>query len=298
MRKDVINFEYFTADNCPEVTVAIGKRVFDVKDVRRAPKQLTFEMLGVVNRILKKKPHWTFKAEFEYAHSISLSNMGDYVTIYNLDVYDGDERLGYVRWGRQNGWGKEGFEFDNFRLNKARSRNRSCFSTKPNVVANRVVKMFYSKTPSELIAEAAEKTRSAVSGVSSANGWEYRRKWDHLKDELERYVIENWGTLQSQLGTVAASIDLPAIREEAAQAREMEHMHQHNAGWVVLAQSNGRYIVRARQEVETYTDSTLPDRLRMGLGLLKMVEENKMIAGVGVRATGNTFFVCKEPTNG
>lgn len=298
MRKDVINYEYFTADNCPEVTVEIRKTVFDTKDVRRTPKRLTFEMLDVVNRILKKKPHWTFKAEFESAYSIRRSDVSDYVIIHNLDVYDGDERLGYVRWGRQNGWGKEGYEFDNFRLNSARSRNRASFSTKPNVVANRVVKMFYSKTPSELAAEAAEKTSSAVSGVSSSNGWEYRRKWDHLKDELERYVIENWCTLQSQLGTVAASIDLPAIREEAAQAREMEQLYRHNAGWVVLAQPNGRYIVRVREEVETYTDSTLPDRLRMGLGLLKMVDENKMIAGVGVRAKDNTFFVCKEPTNG
>lgn len=64
---------------------------------------------------------------------------------------------------------------------------------------------------------------------------------------------------------------------------------------VVLA--DGKYIVKIRDNVQLYDDATLPVELRGKLGMLKLVEREQMVTGIGCRATDEIFVLILESEN-
>lgn len=58
---------------------------------------------------------------------------------------------------------------------------------------------------------------------------------------------------------------------------------------VVLA--DGKYIVKIRDNVQLYDDTTFPVELRAKLGMLKLVEREQMVTGIGCRATDEIFVL-------
>lgn len=306
MRKDVIANTYHKVAGLPFVEVEFAKETYNTATLRgtiepNADLDTVFaiapQLIPLVNRILKKKPHWSFKAVVDSYYALRKDH-NDKFSIPALRVFDGDEELGFIRWARQNGWGKEGFEYDNFRLNSARARNRASFSTKENVVATRVVKMFYSKTPLEVMEEAVKKATNAVGSARSKHFYAVQNAYRDIQTDVYEYIANNWETMQPLIGGRAKNIDLPALIQAKNDAK---YLSAAKNTWVVVAQSNGRYIARHDPDVtgtlQTFTDADLPPRLRMGLGLLKMVEDGEMIPGIGVRAEHDTFFIAEEGTN-
>jgi len=52
-----------------------------------------------------------------------------------------------------------------------------------------------------------------------------------------------------------------------------------------------KYIVKTIDNVQSYDDNTLPEEYRGKLGMLKLVEDEQCISGVGCRADANTFLI-------
>jgi len=44
-------------------------------------------------------------------------------------------------------------------------------------------------------------------------------------------------------------------------------------------------------EVKIFTSEQLPDSIRRGVGMLKLVEDSQIIEGVGLKVNANTFFI-------
>ena len=248
----------------------------------------------MIRLIQKKRPHWAFKNTVEYVWKFIPTPPVSYKYVDTVQVYDGDDRLGWIGWGQKNGWGNRVYQFDNFRLRAKRSRGSANYSSKVETAASRVVKTFHSKTPKELMDNAMEISRNAVWDATNDKRSEYHRAYGRIAGNIEKFVISNWQHIQPELGDVANGMDLPELMASANRAAALNDLKAKGHGWVILAQTNGRYITKRDDIINTYTDADLPDRMRMGLGLLKMVEDNTAIDGIGVRGKDNVFFVADE----
>lgn len=69
----------------------------------------------------------------------------------------------------------------------------------------------------------------------------------------------------------------------------MDDFDKRNIALVVLA--DGKYIVKIRDNVQLYDDVTLPVDLRGKLGMLKLVENEAMVTGIGCRVNDETFVL-------
>lgn len=245
------------------------------------------DMKLVLDRLLKERPTWRYKSTTQF--------YGRPGNVTSLDIYDGDEVLGKL-W-MEHHWrdGSVRYNFDNFRLVKARQRNGVSYTTKPDVAAKRIVKAFHLKTPKERAAEAYSDVRKAVGQVVNDANWPARRGRTAIEKELFAYAERNWETLKHHLGADAAKIDLPALFAADREAHGLSVALDQSLGVTVRIESNGAYMVSRSENstyhVETLTDATLTDHLRGALGLLKLVQDGAHIDGVGLRVRANLYFV-------
>lgn len=242
----------------------------------------------ILDRLTKERPTWRFKT----AQRFHTSNTICWAT--NFDIFDGDEALGNLWMDHHWRDGTPRFYFNNFRLEKARQRNGGNFSTKPDVAAKRILKAFHLKTPKERAAEAFATARSAVQKLHADTAWPVRRAKASLEADLLNYAARNWETIKESLPS-AKSIDLPALIEAHAESSRLAGAIDQNQFRTVRIEANGTYLVSRPMndtyEVQTYNDAALPDDLRGALGLLKLVENNGHIDGVGVRVNASLYFV-------
>lgn len=249
---------------------------------------LHYAMPAVLDRLLKERPTWRYKSTQHFYNNTTCH-------VRDLDIYDGDERLG--RLWIEHHWRDSSvrYNFDNFRLQKARQRSSVSYTTKPDVAAKRIVKAFHLKTPKERAAEAFSDVRKAVSQVVSDANWPYRRGKNVIEKELFAYATRNWETIAPHLGPDAAKVDLPALYEADREASVLSTAFESALGVMVRIESNGAYTVSRKDndtyDVQTLTDAMLPEHVRGSLGLLKLVQDGAHIDGVGLRVRANLYFV-------
>jgi hypothetical protein len=88
-------------------------------------------------------------------------------------------------------------------------------------------------------------------------------------------------------GHEKSKVDMQTI-EEAQKAFDSKYKH----ALIVLA--DGKYIVKVLDNVQLYDDTTLPHDLRGKLGMLKLVEAEQMVTGIGCRVSDEIFVVLHE----
>jgi hypothetical protein len=86
---------------------------------------------------------------------------------------------------------------------------------------------------------------------------------------------------------------LAKIRETEAEMLTVTDIESKfkGAGTSLVLFSNGKYLVKTGDDIQVYDDNTLPVEMRGKLGMLKLVEPEQMIEGVGCRATTEVFVV-------
>lgn len=263
------------------------------KDAPAQPEGVTVlirpELDPVIERLTKDRPTWRFKSTERLYSGPDVRWLGRFF------IYDGDEVLGELHVEHHWRDGTPRFYFDNHRLAKARMKNQKNFTTKPDVAAKRIIKAFHLKTPKERAAEAFTNARDAVREAAGSVDWPLRKAKNVIERGLFAYAVRHWDAIKDEIGEDASKLDLPALVQAHQEGLALMNAINDKTGVVVRAEANGTYLAcRAENEtytVETYTDATLPDSLRGGLGLLKMMPEGAFIADVGVRAKNNTYFI-------
>ena len=222
--------------------------------------------------------------------------MAHQVKVVSFVIYDGDETLGQLYIERH--WRDHAvrYYFDNFRLERTRQKNIKNFSTKPDVAAKRIVKAFHLKTPKERAAEAFAKMRIDVQNKNANLGWPLRQAKSTLESELYAYASRNWDEIKPLLGPTAAAIDLPTLMDACGEYERLASAISDAQGRTVRVEGNGTYLAARSADTSTftteiYTDNTLPNDLRGSLGLLKLVEDQTYIEGVGFRVDATLYFI-------
>lgn len=270
------------------------KNIVHEEPLERTPnpeRLLTLDdgMVLIINKLTKERPTWRFKSTERRC-----SGPGTHL-VKRFTIYDGDEQLGQLWLDHHWRDSTRRFYFDNFRLAKERQRSHENFTTKPDVAAKRILKTFHLKTPSERAAEAFGEARGAINAVANGANWPLRKAKAAILEDLFGYAIRNWETVKQHLSMDAKLLDMPALVEADKEGSALHVAFTDNAGVIVRVETNSTYLTARSSdggyEVQAYTDSTLPDHLAGALGLLKLMDDGSHIAGVGVRAKRNLYFV-------
>jgi hypothetical protein len=70
-----------------------------------------------------------------------------------------------------------------------------------------------------------------------------------------------------------------------------------NQKTALVVLEGGKYIVKIRDNVQLYDDMTLPVELRGKLGMLKLVDNEAMVTGIGCRVSNEIFVLLMEEEN-
>jgi hypothetical protein len=257
------------------------------KDAMRKPRAGVIvheEIQPVLDILMRERPLWRFKSRQTWP-------VDGVWRVTRFSIFDGDEELGVLYYEPHWRDHSSQYVFDNFRLTKERSSSRKPFSSKPDIAAKRILKAFHLKTPKERAAEAHTATRTVVADAVNEAEWAVRRLKAQMEKELFRYALDNWGILKVALGSEFEKADFPALMQAYTDAHNLHTMQN----CVVRVEANDTYLISRHHndsyQAEVHTNATLPDKLRGPLGLLKMLEEKQMVAGLGLRVNHNTFLI-------
>jgi hypothetical protein len=215
--------------------------------------------------------------------------------------------LGQVSMHYRSGYGYV-YEVGNQRIADGYERASSLKTADIKRAITTIKKKFYARTPLEVL----EDTNKAAKRMAQHQAWDTSRTFDSLmrniRDKATDFVMgpgwQQFLDYVSESGIASAQVKasihklLEGREEEGLKkvaASEIHDKFDRNEGLLVV-QTGNRYMVcpMHSQQYEHYADDTLPENIRMKLGLLKLVEEGFLVGNIGVRVSKNTFALTTE----
>jgi hypothetical protein len=128
------------------------------------------------------------------------------------------------------------------------------------------------------------------------------RQRDHERP-IERMLMEwaqqnaaqyyDWLKATNKVEILEHIEQLEKVNADMMTIKEVTNAMQNNRNALVVL-SDGKYIVKIRDNVQLYDDVTFPVELRGKLGMLKLVEKEQMVTGIGCRVSDEIFVLMLE----
>jgi hypothetical protein len=247
-------------------------------------------------KVITENPTWEFKVNEYYGNVKSeTADSRPRITICKFKVFKDGEEIGQIDRDYRHDAGGHIFSITSNAIRSERERI-SAYRTKDAKKALAAIKKTFSnKSVGERVNEAYAEATSTISRQTS------RKRGDHQSalhslvplmktfafiqhpDEFKKYAVHSGQAHQ-----------LAKLREAEAEmltVTDIESKFKSDKGTSLVLLSNGKYVVKTGDEVQLYDDNTLPLDMRGKLGMLKLVEPEQMIEGVGCRATTEVFVL-------
>lgn len=204
-------------------------------------------------------------------------------------VYDDDEALGTVRVDYKGR--NYAVIVGNERISAKRERGSGYATQDTTKAVLAIRKHFYRKEKTERLNKAHTMAEQLIGSESYDKNSVKRQAWEHVYAHAKEFVSMN---MELYLR------DFPAITPRVAKAHEADAemktvddiKNSFSKGSALLVVRDGsEYIVRVGDNVNVYTDDTLPFEVRSKLGMLKLVDKGQMISDVGCKVDAEVFVV-------
>lgn len=246
------------------------------------PEDIPIRVCRLVWVLAKEFPLWTFKAEGWRTFKV---------------LKDGEE-LGVI--GEEWYGSKHALFVRNDRIAQQNERKNAYHTQDIEKALLRVTKMFKPMTLVERMAKARTDANAVLLRQQRGVNRNHQVFKSQINSSLLEYAVENmtqyvlWLRNKHDLTMLGvldeyekSKVDMQTI-EEAQKAFDSRDKH----ALIVLA--DGKYIVKVLDNVQLYDDTTLPHDLRGKLGMLKLVEAEQMVTGIGCRVSDEIFVVLHE----
>lgn len=255
-----------------------GKTQLDETQLHGDAKRLAWE-------VATKNPLWT--VEVEGIRNYRVLCDGEMIGQIGSEWYGSSTKL-FVR---------------NDRIGEGNTRKNAYHTDKVDKAMLKVKKTFGRMT----LSERMEKAFSEAEKVIDNQGWHINHRMRDHKRPLESSLMK-WAKLNAELfhewlkETHQTEMLDHITKLDEAQAdmvtiKEVSDALQ-NDRTALIVLSDGKYIVKIRDNVQLYDDVTLPDDLRGNLGMLKLVDKEVMVTGIGCRVSEEIFVLILDGQNG
>ena len=187
----------------------------------------------------------------------------------------------------------------NDRIGANNTRKNAYHTDKVDKAYLRVKKVFGPMNLAERVKKAMDVAEKVLDAQSYNN---QRKQRDHAypvdkglmewaQANMTQYVL--WLKHTNSVEILEHLTKLEDVKADMVTIQEtIKAFQNQRTALVVLA--DGKYIVKIRDNVQLYDDATLPVELRGKLGMLKLVEKEQMVTGIGCRVNDEIFVLILE----
>ena len=289
---DVTKFEYVEVE-MPNVSIRWERG----KDRTNYQFGIDKEIKELIVQAAIKFPMWKFVGV-----SVSRRDVGNNDVTFNgyrFYVYDDKEHVGELSTTYSQAHGRV-YCLTNDRILKARERGSATTTKDLNKALKIMGKLFGAKTIQERLREADDKCQSNLGHVYREKHANFTRNYETLTNRLAAYLMSNWDITKKIAETNGVDLtlldSLPNQYEDYKIAKEIGKCYQESRGVVVTIHGND-YAVKEKESITIYGTENLPEHVKRCVGMLKLVEPNHLIGGVGFKISERSFFVMKGAEN-
>ena len=252
------------------------------KDIKtKTEEELHIDAKRLAWEVATKHPLWT----------IEVDGSRSYRVLCDIEV------LGYVgsEW-----YGRSHKLFvRNDRIGASNTRKNAYHTDKVDKAYLRVKKTFGPMNLSERMNKAVKAAEEVLENQAYRNRVNAREQERPIDSSLMRWARANMTQyileLKQNHNTVMLDhlTKLEELQVDMATIKATPDAFQNKkTALVVLA--DGKYIVKIRDNVQLYDDATFPHELRGKLGMLKLVDKEAMVTGIGCRVNDEIFVLVLE----
>ena len=242
----------------------------------------------LVEQLALKYPQWTFVETSATSMAVDKTYLA-----HRFDITDKRETLGTI----DKDYANNGYRYriDNHRIQGMRERGCGMKTIHLNKAIKHVDKFFSRKSISEKLAEAKLKVEQVVGQVANEKGWALRHTWGALETPVKQFVITNYQQfMNSVVDKSSIKIQLEQLPKQLEEERSVDHMKDMLAkgnAFIVFIDGIHYSVQKGKDPLQIKESDELPDFMRRAIGLLKLVEDNQAVSGVGLRVNESTFLV-------
>lgn len=244
-------------------------------------------MVPLIQELQRKRPTW----EFHAGTNGNINHSGDVNEVLHTDfeIYDNGELLASItKEFRGSGYI---YSVKNHRL--AAARKRGVWTNRKHLkdMVPLILKQVYPRTASEIAEEKYKNSRSSVQALNYKAGNAYRVCLTSLAEPALDFITPHWDKFleaASPSNISEKKQNFHFLRDESRAAHALV-MGPH---WLIVERPRD-VVVKQGADKEAYTSTleSLPNPVKMAMGLLKMTEPDTVVDGVGVRTSADTFYI-------
>jgi hypothetical protein len=244
-------------------------------------------MKDFIEQLALKYPQWTF-----VENSVTSNMSNNTYEVHSFKVMDKREVLGTLT----KEWASGGARYcvDNHRIASMRERGSGMKTIHMDKAIKHVNKLFGKKNVNEKFTEARQVISTALGHIHNQKRWDLNHKWEGVKDQAQRFIVDNYAQFASSVTDTKVTHNvekLPSSFAEFNSVDAMQNALQKGDAYLVFIDGLNYSVQKGKDPLEVKASEELPDFMRRAVGLLKLVEDNQVIDGVGVRANETTFLV-------
>lgn len=242
----------------------------------------------LIEQLALKYPQWTFVETNSTAMAVD-----KVYHAHRFDIKDKREVLGTI----DKDYSSNGYRYriDNHRIESMRERGCGMKTIHLNKAIKHVDKFFSRKSVSEKLAEATLKVGQVVGQIANEKEWALRHTWNSLDEHAKAFVTNNYQQfMDSVVDKSSIAIQLEQLPKQLEEERSVDHMKDMLAkgnAFVVFIDGIHYSVQKGKDPLQIKESDELPDFMRRAIGLLKLVEDNQVVSGVGLRVNESTFLV-------
>jgi len=200
--------------------------------------------------------------------------------------------------------GNNGVRLTNDRIQRTKSSGRGVFTSDMKKAAVLLKKFFSAPSTAERMDKAQDTATHVIDRALRVTTRAHQGYEHNLNLKMLKYAREE-GMMQfaMHLRTTHDSEGLTLIEKTQKAEHEMltvqdvrDAFTHDKTSMVIVVDKN--YVVKTGDNVQLYDDNTLPENIRGKLGMLKLVEPEAVVTGIGCRVSVDAFVVVNDEPQG
>jgi hypothetical protein len=247
-------------------------------------------------KVIVENPSWEFRV-LEYYGQIKseTADTRPRLTIGKFAVFKDGEEIGKIDRDYRYDAGGHIFSISSNTIRNERERVGAYRTKDAKKALAAIKKTFSNKSVAERMNDALGEANRVVSRQTSQKRSNHQSTLHNLMPLMKAFAfVQHAEDFKKYVIVNGQAHQLAKLREAEAEmltVTDIEAKFKADKGTSLVLLSNGKYVVKTGDEVQLYDDNTLPLDMRGKLGMLKLVEPEQMIEGVGCRATTEVFVL-------
>ena len=250
-----------------------------------AMKNDVWNMHDLLLHVSERYPHYAFLTECRFEDNDGM------MSAIEISVFSGQEPLGRIR-----SLGSEGIVFHNNRVQQEVRRGSGKRTTKLSVAKSIFAKYFYGITTNERMEVVAYEVGSKLNhtryNLGSGQQTAEKEMQTFILSQLDNQMLLD--TLQAMGGATFVK-KYQDITHEIGLVNAIESAKINDKGYYVLLEGEEYFTWRSDMSTpKRLSRETMPQDLKLALGMLKLAEDDTFLAGAGFKLDQNKFFIRDE----